>query len=273
MINLFLAIITAVLIGNFFVFFQKNKEVDIFWVFLGNYFLSAVFTLFSQKLSFHQINPFDIYLGIFVGFMFLHNFLIYEKNISVNGLSLSIGIMRVSLIIPIFLSVFLFKELIGLPNYAGILLIVFSFALMTETRSFHNLFWILLLFIMTGITDSTLKIYDEYGSPDKSIFLVTIFTTAFLLTIVYLIILKRKFNWISVFYGLLLGIPNQLTTKFFLKSLDSLPAPIVYPAFASGVVIFTLLCDVFIWKKHFTKKQRIAFILIVIGITLLNLKK
>ena len=273
MIYLFFAIFTSMLIGNFFVFFQKNEKADIMWIFLGNYFLAAIFSLFSEKISFHNINSFDIYLGIFTGFMFLNNFLIYEKNISINGLSLSVGVMRVSLIIPIFLSTFLFKEYVGLPNYAGILVIVLSFILMTETRSFHNIFWIILLFVMTGITDSTLKIFDQYGSPDKSIFIATIFSTAFILTIGYLIVLKRKFNWISILYGLLLGIPNQLTTKFFLKSLDSVPAPIAYPAYASGVVVFTILSDLFIWKKYFTKKQRIAFILIVIGITLLNIKK
>ncbi len=273
MIYLFSAIFTSMLIGNLFVIFQKNKKADIMWIFLGNYFLAAVFSLFSQKISFSNINNFDLFLGIFAGFMFLNNFLVYEKNIAVNGLSLSVGIMRVSLIIPIFLSTFLFKEFIGLPNYIGIFIIVISFIVMTETRSFHNIFWIILLFIMTGINDSTLKIFDEFGSPDKSFFIVTIFTTAFLLTIVYLIVLKRKFNWISIFYGLLLGIPNQLTTKFFLKSLESVPAPIAYPAYASGVVIFTLLCDLFIWKKKFTPKQKIAFALIIVGITLLNIKK
>jgi uncharacterized membrane protein len=242
------------------------------WIFFGNYLLATFFSFFSQHISFQNVNYFDILLGIFTGFMFLNNFLIYEKNISVNGLSLSVGIMRVSLIIPIFLSTFLFKEYIGLTNYLGIAIIVFSFVLMTETRTFHNLFWIALLFVMTGITDSSLKIYDEYGSADKSVFIATIFTTALILIIGYLSFFRRKFNWISIGYGLLLGIPNQLTTKFFLKSLDFVPAPIAYPIYASGVVILTLLCDLFIWKRYFTYKQRIAFILIVVGITLLNIR-
>ncbi|MBN1326883.1 MAG: EamA family transporter [Candidatus Cloacimonetes bacterium] len=273
MINLLLSIICSVLIGNLLFLFQKDKKLQILQVFLGNYFLASIFSLTANNTPLAAIRSYDVIIGIMTGLLFLSNFIVYQKNIKVNGLSLSVGIMRISLIIPTVISIVVFSENIMLLNYIGIAVILFSFTFRAETRKLHNLFWIIFLFMITGFTDSMLKIYDVHGLPQDGAFVSILFGSAFIFNLIWIGVQKRKIVWKYFAWGMLLGIPNQLTTRFFLDSLESVKAAIAYPLFASCVVLITVLCDLFLWKKKFRLNEKIAFILLIIGIIFLNLQK
>lgn len=272
MIYLILSVICSVMIGNLLFFYQKDRNLQIMLVFLGNYFLASIFSFAFNNTTFHEIRAFDLIFGIVTGFLFLANFIIYQNNIKINGLSLSVGVMRISLIIPTFMSILIFSENIHLLNYIGIAVILFSFTFQTETRKFHNLFWIVFLFVVTGITDSMLKIYNSIGLQKDGAFMLFLFSSAFIFNLIWLVVKKKKFIWKYFLWGMLLGVPNQLTTRFFLNSLGSVKAAIAYPLFASSVVVITVLCDIFIWKKRFSVKQRIAFAFLVLGIAFLNIR-
>ena len=76
---------------------------------------------------------------------------------------------------------------------------------------------------------------------------------------------------ISFALGMILGIPNQLTTKFFLLALKEIPAAISYPFFAGSVALLCVLSDIVIWKKKFGVVQKFSLALLTIGIILLNI--
>lgn len=272
MIYLFLSIIASAIIGNLIYLYQKDKNLKILQVFLGNYFFASIFSYFSKTPNFGQVRFLDILLGCLAGFLFLANFIVYQKNIKVNGLSLSVGVMRISLIIPTLLSIIVFSEQISTLNYLGIGIILFSFTFRTETRNFHNLFWILFLFLITGITDSMLKIYDSVGLSANGAFVFFLFGSAFVFNLIWIAGQQSRIVWKYFFWGMILGIPNQLTTRFFLDSLQSVKAAIAYPLLASSVVVITILCDIFIWKNKFNFKQKLAFAFLVVGIVFLNVR-
>ncbi len=273
MINLLLSIIASVLIGNLLMLFMQDVKSDIFIIFLGNYITATAFSLAKTSGGFHLLTPFDIGLGCITGLFFLVNFLIYRKNIGVNGLSLSVGVMRISLIIPTLLAILLFSERIELSNYLGIGVILLAFVFVTETRTLHNLLWIGLLFVVTGISDASLKMFDEWGTGPQEWFVFLIFASAGVWNLGLIFLRKSRFQWRSLGYGLILGVPNQLTTRFFLASLEDVQAAIAYPLMASGVVVMTILTDILFWRKRFSGKQRISMALIVAGIVLLNIQR
>ena len=252
-------------------YFNRDPKSKIFLIFLGNYFTASIFSFVSLKPSTANFGLFEILLGSFGGFLFLTNFIIYRTNIKINGLSLSVSAMRVSLIIPTIISILIFNESIALINYIGIGVIIFSFMFAVDTKNFHNIFWILFLFTLTGLTDSLLKIYDEIGNQSNDSFIFMIFSSAFFFTLIVVLSRKTKFQLRSILYGLSLGIPNQLTTKFFMKGLETVKAAISYPFFASAIVLFSIISDIFIWKKKFNLKERLAFAFIIIGIVFLNI--
>ncbi len=270
MLYLLLSILCSALIGNLLIIFDRDKKADIFLIFLGNYFLASLFSLTVVKTPFSEIRTLDFFLGFVTGFLFLVNFLIYKRNIQDNGLSLSVSTMRVSLLIPTFLSLFLYGDVIGFSNYLGIAIIVFAFIFVTEFKSFKSIFLLLVLFIITGISDASLKIYNEARIGHEDLFILILFASAFMMNLIWILIHKKKFIWKYFAFGLILGIPNQLTTKLFLSSLATIPAPIAYPLFASSVVLICVLSDLLIWKKRYSIKQKLGYAVMIIGIVLLN---
>ena len=131
---------------------------------------------------------------------------------------------------------------------------------------------IIALFFITGLSESCLKIYNEFGLKDVGPYIFVLFFSALVFNLFLIIYKRRRINFISFLYGLLLGIPNQLTTRFFLKSLDTVPAAIAYPLMAASVVIICFFADLIVWKREFDRKQRLAIIILIAGIILLNLK-
>ncbi len=272
MMYLLLAILSSVLIGNLLVVFSKDKSSDIRIIFLGNYLVASLFSLSIALPQGLVFNSFDIWFGALAGLLFLANFIAYQKNISINGLSLSVGTMRVSVIIPILVAVACFSDRISLVHVLGITIIVTAFGYIADTKTLKNLIWLLFLFLISGVTESTLKIYNELGRANQSPFLFVIFTSAGLFTLLWIVLEKRKLHLKSLLYGFLLGIPNQMSSLFFLKGLKTVSATVAYPFYTSGIVIISVLCDIFIWKKVFTMKQRIALMLLIVGIVIISFR-
>jgi drug/metabolite transporter (DMT)-like permease len=271
MLYLLLAVLCSVLIGNLLVVFTRNKDTDIRFVFLGNYIVATLFSIVYAVPKGISFSSFDIWFGVLTGFLFLANFVIYQKNIGVNGLSLSVGTMRVAVIIPTFVAVVLFADRIGYLNLLGIVIIVAAFVSITNTKSLHNMFWLVFLFLVSGITESTLKVYSELGNSNQSPFLIAIFASAGLFTVLWILYEKGKLHFPSLYRGFALGVPNQLSSLFFLMGLKAVPATVAYPFYASGVVVFSILCDIFIWRKVFTVRQRLALGLLAAGVLLVSL--
>lgn len=272
MLYLLLSILCAVSIANLLLLFQRDKHSSIFQILLSNYFIASLFSGILNKTPLAQSTPFTIFMGVGIGILYFVNFLTYNKNIQGNGISLSVGVMRMSLIIPILLSLLIFGEDVHYINHIGIGVILVSFALMGKfSKSTH--FWLLiLLFIVTGISESGMKIFKNYSENSEELYLFFLFGSAFIFNLITVISRREKIHYRSLLYGLVLGIPNQLTSLFFMKSLDTVPAAIAYPMLGSSVVLLSIITDVFIWRSRFTVKQRLIFILIIVGIVLINLK-
>lgn len=271
MFFLILAVICSVLIGNLLVVFKNDPASDIKYIFLGNYIVASLFSLALALPHGLYIGGFDIWFGVLTGLFFLSNLVIYQRNIAVNGLSLSVGVMRVAVILPTLMSFIYFAERLGMVNLIGIVVIFAAFSVLTEIRLLHNLLWLIGLFLISGLTESTLKIYSELGNSNQQPFLMMIFASAGVFTLFWIMIGKNILNWKSLLYGFALGVPNQLSSLFFLKGLKTIPATVAYPIYASGVVLVSIISDLLIWRKFFTIKQRIALGLLVSGVILVSL--
>lgn len=199
------------------------------------------------------------------------NFFVYHKNIGMNGMSISVGVMRMAVVIPIMFSLLIFHESLRLSAIMGVIITLAAFTMLTEKQNKTNLLWIIGLFIITGVTDSTLKVYDVFGRGGESAFLALLFGSAFVFTLLWIIIGGRRFDKTAIAYGLLLGVPNQLSSLFFLRALSSVKAGIAYPVVASGIVILGILSDLLFWKRTFSIKQLFALVFLALGIVLLNL--
>jgi len=272
MIFILLSILCSVIIANMLLLFARGKKVDILLIFLGNYLLATVFSYIQIPAGSLSIGPFEILFGFLTGFLFLYNFFVYQKNIDLNGMSISVGVMRVAVIIPTFISVLFFADRINSFNLLGLLVIVAAFWSITERNSIRQFVWLIILFIVSGLTDSTLKIYAELGRSNQTPFVFILFLSAFICTLFWVWKAKRPFSWQYILYGMALGIPNQLSTRFFLKGLEKVPATLAYPLTASSIVLLSIICDLLFWRRIFSFKERLALILLLFGIVLINIR-
>ncbi len=142
-------------------------------------------------------------------------------------MALSVRGMRTAVIIPVLLSLFLRSETLGLVKGLGIVIAILAFWMLREKHKLHNLIWIALLFVITGATDLSLKIFSEYGGMDNNLFLFFLFSAAYVFTLLWIMFEHRSLDLASLGLGLLLGIPNQLSSLFFLNA-GPLPASLLF---------------------------------------------
>ncbi|MCK9223868.1 MAG: DMT family transporter [Candidatus Muirbacterium halophilum] len=273
MIYLITAVLLSVFIANVLKY-SSQKKTDVIVIFFGNYLFAAIFSWFliSPEEKTILIKLPELITGLATGVFFLVNFFLYMHNIKLNGMSISVSVMRISVVIPVVFSILLFGEKIDLLKVSGIIIILLSFYLSGKKDGVNAIKWILILFVCTGLTDTCLKFYNFYYGDNISLFLFYVFSWACLVNLGIIIFKNRKIDFKSLFFGIFLGIPNQLTSLYFMKALEVEKAVIVYPVFASSVVIFSVLSDIIFWKTKYSLIQKMYFAVMIIGIVLLNIK-
>jgi len=271
MIWLGLSVLCSVLIANVLMLVGRKGGISMLPIFLGNYFVAGMFSYFALPKTGTIVSGFDIGFGVFTGALFLANFWVYQKCIVVNGLSLSVGVMRIAMIIPVLIAVFAFRESLSTMNMLGIALGLMAFAVKTDPKALHNMLWILALFAISGITDASMNIFKELGSSGEQFFVYVVFSSAFVYTLLAILIGRIHFSLAAVLYGFALGIPNRYSTVFFLKALDSISAAIAYPLVAVLIVVGSIISDVLLWKKKVQGRDILLWLLLIFSLILLNL--
>lgn len=270
---LILSIVASVAIGNLLHLYKdKDSHLKILQVFLGNYFVASIASFLLIDKFDSNILPLDLTLGLIFGIMFLVNFIIYQINIVKNGMSISIAVMRVSVVVPILISIIFFKESLPIFNYLGIFIILLAFILMGKSSNTRHKIWLFILFGITGFTEIGMKLFHEIASAPDNQMLFYLFTSAFIVNLLMIVYKKEKIQMKYIAAGLLLGIPNQLTSYFFLLGLNSIEAAIAYPFVSSNVVLLGFISDKILWKTKFSKYQYLIYLLILLGVILINIK-
>lgn len=270
MLYLFLSVFCSVLIANFLMLLGRRGSFSMLPVFLGNYFVAAIFSAVAIRPGTSSL--FDLIFGLITGAFFLVNFWVYQKCIVANGLSLSVGAMRIAMILPILISLIFFRESLNFWNIPGIILGIVAFSLRTDPKALKNLLWIIALFIISGFSDASMKIFKELGSQNEAFFVFLIFGSAFIYTLFSILAGRIRFSPMLVLYGFILGLPNRYSTVFFLKALDTIPAAIAYPVVAVSIVLFSILSDIIFWKHKAQPKDYLLWGLLILSLILLNLR-
>lgn len=213
-----------------------------------------------------------------LGAFFILNFFIYSVSIQKNGIGISIAAMRLSVVIPICLSLFFYGEYIQPIQYVGIMMVFPAFYLMiakienAKLESFKSTFILLLLFVFNGMIDASLKIFERKFSADipEYLFLALIFSSSFIIGSIYLITQKNfTFSKRELFYGIIIGIANLYSSFFLLLALKEMAGAIVFSITNVANVVLGALIGVLIWKDTLTAKQKAGLILALISILIL----
>lgn len=275
---LILAIVSSSLI-SVLMRFSSNRISSELSMLSSNYIVCAFlgcmfarFDVFPYKASSFSLT---FFLGIITGALYLISFILLQKNTVKNGIVLSSVFMKLGLLVPMVLSVFLGEMPLPL-QVAGFIIAIGAIILINlkngenEKQSFG--FGLIVLLLAGGCADAMSKVYEHVGSIElSSQYLIYTFFTAFVFC-TFLAILKREHPGIKeIIYGFFIGIPNFFSSKFLLSALNALPAVVVYPTFSVATILIVTLTGTVVFREKLNKLQWIALFLILCALVLLNI--
>lgn len=214
-------------------------------------------------------------LGVLGGVLFLASFALLQVNISKNGVLLPTMFMKLGIIIPTLLSIFVFGEQPRIVQLLGIALSAVAIVIMNSggTTSVKSGVGLLLLLIVTGFSNAMSKIFEEIGHAAFSDhFLFYIFTTAFLLCVGVCLIRGQRFTAAELLWGVCIGLPNYYSTRFMLLALRQIPATIAYPSYSVASIVLVALTGMVCFKEKIGKRRLAALGVILIALAMLNIK-
>lgn len=213
-------------------------------------------------------------LGVLNGVLFLAGFILLQTNTRKNGIVLSSIFMKLGLLVPMTLSVLVFREIPTALQGAGFLAAVGAIVLINLKRDARRAGMgagLLLLLLVGGSADAMVKVFEELGPAALGdAFLFFTFAVAFALCTGLVICKKEHPDKQALFFGVLIGIPNFFSSKFLLWALTDLPAVVVYPTFSVATILLVTLAGVLAFREKLSRLQWIALGVILAALALLN---
>lgn len=247
----------------------------------GNYLTASVISFLFVMFN----NSFDYSLGSVgfgtaLGLLFAVTFVLYSEAISIAGTALATVSARLSVLIPVLFSIFLYGEtptLIMIFGFVLALITLYLFYLSLKNHSSENskrgkYIYLFTLLVGIGLVDFSMKIFERtFPVEEKGFFVFSIFFSAFIYTLLYLLIKKIKFDKKTFKLGLLLGLPNVLAIHFVLAALGELPAIIVFPIQNIGVIVITAVAAYLLFKEKINLYGKLAIAVGIAAILFLKL--
>jgi len=237
-------------------------------------FLSFLHTGPGNLLSQLPGMPLTLGMGLFNGILYLSGFVLLQISMRKNGVVLSSTFMKLGLLVPMVASVLLFREVPGALQIFGFCLALAAIVLINYEKGAAKKGSVLLpvLLLVVGVGDTMSKIFEVYGNEAlSSHFLLFTFASAFVCSVLMVLLKKEKLTKAELFYGLLIGVPNFYSAKFLLMALGHLPAILVYPCFSAGSLLLVTLTGVLAFREKLKLRQWLALGMILVSLILLNM--
>lgn len=212
------------------------------------------------------------------GLFFISNFVAYSKSVHANGVGVTITAMRLSLLVPVLISIYLYNEYLGSAEIAGVVLVFGALVLLIPKSNGVrvgriNAGWLLLIvFLISGFADASLKIYKEEFSMqlNESLFMSLVFFGAFLIGIIACIVRKGPLaTKEEVKLGTIIGIPNLYSSIFLIYALNDISGSIAYPLVNTLSVMGGTALGIIRWKDKVTNLQWIGLGMALIAMIIL----
>jgi len=278
MIYLFLAIVSSTLVSVFSRLSNgrvKNRSVMVAF----NYLACAVtgFALMRTTTVFPAESGLSVALGMGVvgGVMYLMGFLLLQWNIAKNGVVLPATFQKLGVLVPTACALLIFREmptLLQAIGFAAAVLAIFLIRGSSDGQKEKSSGALIALMLVGGSVDALGKFYEEWGSPAlKNHYLFYVFFSALIYATVMCVVKKERVTRWDALFGVLVGIPNYLCSRFLLLSLADLPAVVVYPTFSVGTIIMVTLIGILAFREKLVRRQVVAMGIILASLALLNM--
>lgn len=257
----------------------KYRQARMLPVLTINYLVATVVASVSS-LDSTTVSSLPIWLILLTGTagsLFILNFIVYGSSVNRNGVGVSVTAMRLSLVIPVLVSIIGYREQISFLIITGLIGVFLALFLLSRVRNHKKeKNWkpvlLIVLFLGTGFSDAALKIFRENGAGfiNQDLFMAGVFGTAFLIGIIG-VILRRQYrikrNEIGL--GIMIGIPNLYSSIFMIMALKYIGGAIAFSIVNILIVAGGTILGYVYWKDQITKRQFWGIMLGMVSIVLM----
>lgn len=289
MISLALAIACSLVVASIFKLSGK-RGLSRIGLLAANYAVAASIswaTLLARgavDLS-QALSPAMLLLGGVSGALFIGAFFLMALSTERSGMSLTVGAMRLSVVIPFAASWLIWDEAPGALRLAGMGAALGAFFLIAARpgapgapgapKPASGAAALGALFLAMGVIDVLLKLYDERfaATHPKELYMALTFGVAFLIGAAETVRQRRLTGrWPSLGalgLGVVLGVVNYGTVRFFLKAIQELSGTLVFPVNSISLVIGGALLGVLVWRERLSNKNLAGLALAAAALVLL----
>lgn len=234
--------------------------------------LGIFYAGFDTNILHHSGFPAALGLGVVNGILLLVSFILMQASVRKNGVVLTSIFTKLGLLVPMVLSVLVFREMPTWLQIAGFVIAVAASIVINLQKDNGRFDWsLILLLLLAGGTDAMAKIYEGLGPADLTDpYLLYSFGAAFVLCVGVVIARKERPGFREFLFGTLIGIPNFLSSKFLLSALATVPAVVAYPTFSVATLLVITLTGVLAFREKLRAYQWAALAAILVALVMLN---
>lgn len=279
MTYLMLAIISSACVSIFMRLSERNMRSQMA-MFMANYAVCSLLSIFYMEKGAGRLlgsTPRTaLMFGAITGILYLVSFVCMKHNMKFNGVVLTATFMKLGVLIPTLMAIFIYHEKPGILQMLGIVLAVLAIIIIHfEKGAFRHgnkKLWLLLLLILGGLGDAMINIYDKNGAANgKDGYLLVTFVVAFAIATLGAVFSKHRACAADIFYGMLIGIPNYYSARFLLLALGSVKAVLAYPMYSVATLVLITIVGILCFKENVSWKKATALVLIGVALCLLNI--
>lgn len=262
---------------NLVVRWAQERRGNLLTVGAINYVTAATaYALLSALFSRHVPSPSTVVIGVGGGVAYVTAYLMLLPALQMRGVSIATAVGRLSVLIPVGLSLLLWHEHPALPQKVGILLAAGALPLLgyrpgeAPSEGRRSAALLAGLFLLNGLCGTTLKAFQEWGEPvDRFLMLFLLFATAAAVA-VGVCVAKRapvaRRDWAP---GVLLGACNICGNLLLLLALHHIPGVIVFPFSSSVGLVYTVLMAHHLWEERLFRVEKTGVVLTTVAVLLL----
>ncbi len=286
MLYLVLSILFSSLIFVIFKLFDIYK-VETLYAIITNYVVACAvgFFFYHGTATVSEIPTRPWFWGTFLlGFLFIVVFNLMAATAQRAGVSVASVATKMSLVIPVVLGVFLYKENLGPIKIIGIVLALIAVYFTSHKEDSSKtgkkaLLLPIMVFLGSGLIDASLKYAQEVyiDETEFPLFSATVFASAAIVGF-FIIIVKSfqnplKVNFKNIVAGIALGVPNYFSIYFLLRALQNqdLTSASVFTLNNVAIVMFSTVLGILLFKEQLSIKNWGGIVLAVISIILVAL--
>jgi drug/metabolite transporter (DMT)-like permease len=284
MIFLLISIVSFAAMMQIFKLLERFN-VPTFQVIVFNYITASTLGFFVSGRDFSPLSiasePWFIHAAV-VGVSFISLFYLIGYTAQKAGISVATVANKMSVVIPVTLAFFLYNDKVTFLKITGIALALAGVFMATrkeekQSKTRQNFLLPLVLFVGSGFLDSFLN-YTEKSllkyEGSTLFFTPVVFSVAGIFGISVLIAgllaQKSRFNYRSIYWGMLLGFFNYASLYYFLESLKTgIESSVIFSVNNIGIVTLSTGAARIFFKEHLSLTNKAGVVISLIAILMI----